>query len=118
MEKMAPILSLFVVDGPDLALSACERILRHHGTGHTAVIHTSDREMALRFGARILASRVLVNVPAVQGTLGLCTGLVPSMTLGCGTMGGSSTTDSVGFRNLLNIRRIAFALPHAVAAAA
>jgi len=33
------------------------------------------------------------------------------MTLGCGTMGGSSTTDSVGFRNLLNIKRLAFPSP-------
>jgi hypothetical protein len=29
------------------------------------------------------------------------------MTLGCGTFGGNSTTDNVGFRNLINTKRVA-----------
>ena len=110
-EKLAPILSLFRVEGEDDGLVVCKELLDHYGKGHTAVIHSPDRALATRFACQVPASRVLVNVPAVQGTLGLCTDLVPSMTLGCGTMGGSSTTDSVGFRNLLNIKRLAFPSP-------
>lgn len=41
--------------------------------------------------------------------LGHCqlTALTPSMTLGCGTYGGTSTTDNVGYRNLINVKRVA-----------
>ena len=56
-------------------------------------------------------SRVLVNSPATQGLMGLTTGLIPSMTLGCGTWGGTSTTNSVTFRDLLNIKRVAYYTP-------
>jgi hypothetical protein len=32
---------------------------------------------------------------------------VPSLTLGCGTFGGNSTTDNVSYKNLRNIKRLA-----------
>ena len=40
---------------------------------------------------------------------GLATGLVPSLMLGTGTFGGTSTTDSVTYRHLLNVKRVAYA---------
>jgi hypothetical protein len=30
------------------------------------------------------------------------------MTLGCGTFGGTSTTDNVSYMNLLNVKRMAY----------
>ena len=54
------------------------------------------------------ASRILVNSPATQGLMGLTTGLVPSLTLGCGSWGGTSTTNSITYRDLLNIKRVAY----------
>jgi len=106
-EKLAPIISLFTVTGEDQALSVCTRILNHQGAGHTAIVHTRDEEQARRFGETIPASRVLVNSPGSQGCIGLTTGLTPSLTLGCGTIGGNSTTDNVTFTHLLNIKRLA-----------
>ena len=35
------------------------------------------------------------------------TGLPPSLTLGCGTLGGNSTTENVTYRQLLNVKRVA-----------
>ena len=43
--------------------------------------------------------------------MGITTGLVPSLTLGCGTWGGNSTTNSVTYRDLLNIKRVAYYTP-------
>jgi hypothetical protein len=43
--------------------------------------------------------------------LGLTTGLELSMTLGCGTWGGTSTTESINYRHLLNIKRVAYNTP-------
>jgi hypothetical protein len=37
----------------------------------------------------------------------MVTGLAPSLTLGCGTFGGNSTTDNVQFENLRNVKRLA-----------
>jgi acetaldehyde dehydrogenase/alcohol dehydrogenase len=52
-------------------------------------------------------SRVLVNSPAAQGCIGLGNGLTPSLTLGCGTYGRTSTTDNVTYTNLINVKRMA-----------
>lgn len=54
------------------------------------------------------ADRLAVNASGTFGTFGLETGLPLSMTLGCGTFGGTSTTDSVTYRHLLNIKRLAY----------
>jgi acetaldehyde dehydrogenase/alcohol dehydrogenase len=112
-EKLAPLLSLFAVDGEADAFALCRGILAAQGAGHTAIVHTRSSERAGRFGLAMPAGRILVNLPAVQGICGIATGLVPSYTLGCGTFGGNSTTDNVSYRNLQNIKRLA----HAVALA-
>jgi acetaldehyde dehydrogenase (acetylating) len=57
------------------------------------------------------SSRILVNAAGTEGSLGLPTGLVLSMTLGTGTLGGTSTTDSVTYTHLLNIERVAYGTP-------
>jgi len=61
-----------------------------------------------RFSREMPASRILVNVSGTFGTFGLETGLPLSMTLGTGTFGGTSTTDSVSYRHLLNVKRVAY----------
>lgn len=106
-ERLAPLLSLFVVDDFEAGIATCKRLLSVEGAGHTAAIHTRDREKARRFALAMPASRVLVNHPAAQGCVGIGNGLTPSFTLGCGTFGGNSTTDNVGYLNLLNVKRLA-----------
>jgi hypothetical protein len=56
------------------------------------------------------ASRILANVSSTLGIIGVGTGLTPSLTLGCGTFGGNSTTDNVTYHHLLNIKRLALGL--------
>ena len=92
----------------DEALALCKQLLENEGAGHTAIMHTHDVARIERFSYEIDASRILVNVPGTQGTLGMATGLPTSMTLGAGTRGGSSTTDSVTYTHLLNIKRVAY----------
>jgi acyl-CoA reductase-like NAD-dependent aldehyde dehydrogenase len=109
-EKMAPILSLFSVDGEEDGLQVCKRILENDGRGHTAVIHTHNPAWIERYGREMDASRILANVSSTLGIIGVGTGLTPSLTLGCGTFGGNSTTDNVTYRHLLNIKRLALGL--------
>lgn len=111
-EKTAPVLSLFRVASDDEAISASEQLLGIDGTGHTAMIHTKSTKRAHAFASRMKASRILVNSPGTQGIMGACTGLTPSFTLGCGTYGGTSTTDNVSYQHLVNIKRVAWYLPN------
>jgi acetaldehyde dehydrogenase/alcohol dehydrogenase len=106
-ERLAPLLSLFTADDFDAGLGLCRRLLAIEGAGHTAAIHTHSRDRAVEFAVSVPASRILVNSPAAQGCVGMCNGLTPSLILGCGTFGGNSTTDNVGYMNLTNIKRLA-----------
>ena len=105
-EKLAPIVSLFTVAGEEEGLWACKQILNNEGLGHTAAIHTHNEALIERFGLEIDASRIFVNVGTVQGIVGTGTCVEPSLTLGCGTFGGNSTTDSVTYRHLFNVKRL------------
>ena len=107
-EKLAPVLSMFTVDGEDEGLRLCQALLSIAGAGHTAVIHSTNAARIERFARVIPAGRILVNSPAAQGCCGMTTGLACSMTLGCGTFGGNSTTDNITFRHLLNVKRVAY----------
>jgi acetaldehyde dehydrogenase / alcohol dehydrogenase len=105
-EKLAPIVSLLGAATEEDALCLCERILTNSGAGHTAIVHSRDSELCLRFARRVKASRVLVNAPGAQGCIGIGNGLAPSLTLGCGTWGGGLVTDNVNYTHLFNIKRI------------
>lgn len=109
-EKLAPILSLFTVSGQEAGLSLCRTILKNMGAGHTAIIHTNNHELALRYAQEMPASRILQNCAGSTGCIGIGNGLRHSWTLGCGSWGGTSTTDNVGFDNLLNVKRLALGL--------
>jgi acetaldehyde dehydrogenase/alcohol dehydrogenase len=106
-EKLMPVTSLITAASDEEGISICHELLTIEGIGHSAAIHSRDKALIDRFSAALPVSRVLVNSPASQGVGGICTGLVPSFTLGCGTFGGNSTTDNVSYHNLLNIKRVA-----------
>jgi acyl-CoA reductase-like NAD-dependent aldehyde dehydrogenase len=106
-EKMSPMLSLFTTGSLKEGIELSVNLLQYMGTGHTAIIHSTDEAAIQRFAHAMPASRILVNSPGSHGVVGYTTGLLPSFTLGCGTFGGNSTTDNVGFRNLTNVKRLA-----------
>ncbi len=76
--------------------------------GHTASIHTRNRDAALRYGILMPAARVVVNTPSTHGAIGFSTALAPSMTLGCGSWGGNVTSDNISPLHLMDIKRVAF----------
>ena len=52
--------------------------------------------------------KFLVNTPAALGGIGAATRLFPALTLGCGAVGGSSSSNNIGPMDLINIRRVAW----------
>jgi len=107
-EKLTPVLAFYVAQDWETACLRCLELLANEGRGHTLVIHSKNEKIIREFGLKKDVSRILVNTPAALGGIGATTNLFPSLTLGCGTVGGSSTSDNVGPMNLINIRRIAY----------
>ena len=108
IEKLCPVLSFYVVDDWRAGCERCKEILRYGGMGHTMSIHSRNDAVILEFGLKKPAFRIVVNTPATHGSIGLTTGLDPSMTLGCGGYGGNITSDNISPRHLLNIKRLAY----------
>ncbi|MGH9908589.1 MAG: aldehyde dehydrogenase family protein [Pyrinomonadaceae bacterium] len=108
MEKLSPILAFYVVDGVEQGAARSREVLQYGGMGHTAGLHTRSREVAVKVGAELPASRITVNTPTTHGAIGFSTALPPSMTLGCGSWGGNVTSDNVSPLHLMDIKRIAF----------
>jgi acyl-CoA reductase-like NAD-dependent aldehyde dehydrogenase len=107
-EKLSPVLGWFIVDSKDAAINAAAVQLEFGGAGHSAVVFTEDELIATEFAMKVHANRVVWNQPSVHGTIGaLYNSLVPSLTLGCGARGGNITSENVGYKNLLNIKRLA-----------
>jgi hypothetical protein len=108
IEKLSPTLAFFVADGVEAGADRCYEILQFGGMGHTAGMHTQDRAAAIAYGAKMPASRVVINSPTTHGAIGFSTDLPPSMTLGCGSWGGNVTSDNVSPIHLMDIKRVAW----------
>lgn len=109
-EKLCPVLAFYVEAGWEDACARCIQILRNEGAGHTMTIHSQDESVIREFALRKPVSRLLVNTAGALGGVGATTGLPPALTLGCGAVGGSASSDNIGPMNLLNIRRVAWGL--------
>ena len=114
IEKLAPVLSWYVVKDWREGCERCIQILRYGGMGHTMSIHSKNEDVILQFGLKKPAFRICVNTPTTHGSIGLTTGLDPAMTLGCGGWGGNITSDNITPRHLLNIKRLAYEVRPAV----
>ena len=109
-EKLTSLLGFYVVNDWQQACELCTALLHNCGIGHTLSIHSHNEDVIREFGLKKPVSRIVVNTPSTHGAVGLSTGLFPSLTLGCGAVGGSATSDNVTPMNLLNIRRVAYDL--------
>ena len=108
MEKLCPVLAFFVMDSEETVLKKVQQVLEHEGSGHTFAIHAEDTGVIRRFALKVPVSRLLVNTPAALGGIGKTTGLFPALTLGCGAIGGSSSSNNISPLDLINIRRVAW----------
>ena len=108
MEKLCPVLAFFVMDSEDAVLDKAVEVLTHEGSGHTFAIHAKYTDVVRKFALKIPVSRFLVNTPAALGGIGATTQLFPALTLGCGAVGGSSSSNNISPLDLINIRRVAW----------
>jgi len=108
VETLMPVLAYFVVRDEKQGFSCAKKMLELGGLGHSAVIHSDDEALCVRYGQEMKVGRVIMNSPSSQGAIGdIYNTNIPSLTLGCGSFGRNSTTSNVSSVNLINKKRIA-----------
>ncbi|HWQ07201.1 MAG TPA: bifunctional acetaldehyde-CoA/alcohol dehydrogenase [Feifaniaceae bacterium] len=111
-EKLSPVLAMYRANSFDEALDKAERLVADGGYGHTSSVYlnaVTEQAKLEKFSARMKTCRILVNTPSSHGGIGDLYNfkLTPSLTLGCGSWGGNSTSENVGVKHLLNIKTVA-----------
>lgn len=107
-EKLCPVLAYYIEDDWMHACEKCIELLLSERNGHTLVIHSNDEDVIRQFALKKPVGRVLVNTPAVFGSMGATTNLFPAMTLGSGSAGEGMTSDNVSPMNLIYVRKVGY----------
>lgn len=106
-EKLSPVLAVLKSNDHTDGIELAKKMVELDGLGHSAVIHTENKELIKAFGLELKAIRIIVNSPATFGGIGnIYNRFIPSLTLGCGSYGKNSVSDNVSAIHLLNIKRI------------
>lgn len=107
-EKLSPVLAIVKAKDVEEGFDMAETMLELGGLGHTAVIHSKDKDIITAYGERMKASRIVVNSPSSFGGIGdVYNSMMPSLTLGCGSYGHNSVSENVSAANLINKKKIA-----------
>jgi acetaldehyde dehydrogenase (acetylating) len=116
-EKLTTVLGWYEEQGWEAGCERCIALIQFGGRGHSLIIHATDQDVILAFGLEKPVFRIAVNTMGTLGAVGLTTGVMPSMTLGAGGIGGSITGDNITAQHLFNIKRLAYELSAPPAAA-
>lgn len=107
-EKLTTVLGWYEANGWEAGCERSIELIQFGGRGHTQLIHATDENVIMAFGLEKPVFRIAVNTMATLGAIGFTTGIMPSMTLGPGGIGGAITGDNVTVHHLLNIKRLAY----------
>lgn len=114
-EKMCPVMATFKYDTFDEAIKIAQANLDLEGKGHTAAIHSNNKEHIELVGIKLTISRLIVNASSSTTAGGsLTNGLAPTTTLGCGTWGNNIISENLNYMHLINVSRIASVIRNAV----
>lgn len=107
-EKLSPVLAILKAKDIKDGMKLCEQMLQLGGLGHSSVVHSTNQAVIEEFSNRMKTGRIIVNSPSTHGAIGdLYNTNMPSLTLGCGSYGGNSTTHNVSAVDLVNVKRVA-----------
>jgi acetaldehyde dehydrogenase (acetylating) len=109
-EKLTTVLGWYEAEGWEAGCERSIELIQFGGRGHTQIIYATDEKIIMAFGLEKPVFRILVNTMGTLGAIGLTTGVLPSMTLGSGGIGGSITGDNISASHLFNIKRLAYEL--------
>lgn len=112
-EKLSVTMAVYRWHTFDEAVELVNRITNYSGRGHSCGIHTARQDRIMRLGHAVNVSRVMVCQPQCLANSGAWTNGMPmTMTLGCGTWGGNSTSSNVTWEHLLNYTWVSEPIPN------
>ena len=109
-EKLTTVLGWYEVDGWEEGCERSMQLINYGGRGHSQVIHARDERVIMEFGLQKPVFRIVVNTFGTLGTTGYTTGMMPSMTLGSGGVGGAITGDNITVHHMYNVKKLAYEL--------
>ncbi|MBN2678172.1 MAG: aldehyde dehydrogenase family protein [Anaerolineaceae bacterium] len=107
-EKLTTVLGWYEAEGWEAGCERSIELIQFGGRGHSQIIHANDEKVIMAFGLEKPVFRILVNTMGTLGAIGFTTGVMPSMTLGAGGIGGSITGDNISVYHLFNVKRLAY----------
>src|SRR4030095_7434466 len=116
-EKLTTVLGWYEAEGWEAGCERCIELINYGGRGHSLVIHARDDNVIMQFGLEKPVFRIVVNTFGTLGTTGYTTGVMPSMTLGSGGVGGAITGDNITVHHMYNVKKLAYELRSAPDAA-
>jgi len=103
-EKLSVVLALYrYAGGIDAAIAQVNAITDYQGLGHTCGIHTSSDAHVDAVANGTRTARVLVNQNLNEGAGSPRNGLPFTLSLSCGTWGGTITTENINARHFVNL---------------
>ncbi len=109
-EKLTTVLAWHEVNGWEEGCEASISLIQFGGRGHSQIIYAEDEKVIMAFGLEKPVFRILVNTMGTLGAIGYTTGVMPSLTLGSGGVGGAITGDNISVYHMYNVKRLAYEL--------
>lgn len=79
------------------------------GPGHSCGLHTINEKRVRDMALKVRVSRMMIRQPQALANSGAWTNGMPmTLTLGCGSWGGNSTTENINWKHLLNYTLVSF----------
>src|SRR5690606_32188467 len=69
-EKLSPVLACYKVKNAEEGIQRAVEMIEFGGKGHSAVIHSENKDVIYKYSNRVKACRVIVNQPSSQGAIG------------------------------------------------
>ena len=102
-EKISPVLTVWKWTDFSEMVERMKLMHKFSGEGHSASIHSLNRERQLEMGLKANVGRVNCNMPHAMANSGSWFNGQPfTDTLGCGTWAGNMTSDNINWRQFLN----------------
>jgi sulfoacetaldehyde dehydrogenase len=108
-EKLSVTMTIYKYKDFIDAVALVNNITAYSGYGHSAGIHTTIESRVKELALQVRVSRIMVRQPQALANSGAWTNGMPmTLSLGCGSWGGNSTSSNVNWEHLLNYTWVSF----------
>jgi len=111
-EKISPVLTVWRYTNFDEALDIIKTLTNYAGKGHSSGIHTFNANYIEQLAFSQKTSRIMVRQPMAPGNGGnFYNGMPSTVSLGCGTWGGNSTSENIHWKHFINVTWVSEPFP-------